>query len=203
MTSFVLSKRTPMLCLQTPSNPEWAEIASKNLDLILIDHAHCEKKAAANAMSMISRYPDRDKLVLEMIDLWQEESEHFAFVYREMRKRDIALTKDRGDRYVQELSHHVRKNEPGRFLDLLLVDALIEARSCERFSILAKTESLPQDLRALYQSLLASEAGHYRTFTDIAREYFPNDEVKERLHELAALEADIVRNLPCDPTMHG
>jgi tRNA-(ms[2]io[6]A)-hydroxylase len=192
-----------MLCLQSESNPEWVKVASRHLENILIDHAHCEKKAAANGMSMIARYPDKDKLVREMIALIMEETEHFKFIFEELQKRGISLTRDKGDYYAQQLTQHIRKNEPERFLDFLLVDALIEARSCERFSLLSKCEDIAPDLRELYHSLLASEAGHYRTFTDIAREYFPADEVKKRLNELAAIEADIVRNLPNEPTMHG
>lgn len=192
-----------MLCLQSETNPEWVEVASRHVNEILIDHAHCEKKAAANGMSMINRYPEKAELVREMIALILEETEHLRFVFEELQKRGVSLTRDRGDFYAQELTKHIRKNEPQRLLDFLLVDALIEARSCERFSLLSKCEAIAPDLRALYHSLLASEAGHYRTFTDIARLYFPADEVKQRLNELAAIEADIVRNLPNEPTMHG
>lgn len=192
-----------MLCLQAPTNAGWIDIASRHVEEILIDHAHCEKKAAANAMSMINRYPEKDVLVREMIALILEETEHLKFVFEELQRRGVSLTRDRGDSYAQQLTQHIRKNEPGRLLDLLLVDALIEARSCERFSLLSKCEHIPPDLRELYHSLLASEAGHYRTFTDIARLYYPADEVKARLNELAAIEAEIVRNLPNEPTMHG
>ena len=192
-----------MLCLQAPTNSEWVEIASRHVEEILIDHAHCEKKAAANAMSMINRYPDRDLLVREMIALILEETEHLKFVFEILQQQGISLRRDRGDSYAQQLTQHIRKNEPGRLLDLLLVDALIEARSCERFSLLSKCEAIAPELRELYHSLLASEAGHYRTFTDIARAYYPADEVKARLNELSAIEADIVRNLPNEPSMHG
>ncbi len=192
-----------MLCLQTPTNSEWVEVASRHVEEILVDHAHCEKKAAANAMSMINRYPEKDALVREMIALILEETEHLKFVFEELQRRGVSLTRDRGDSYAQQLTQHIRKNEPARLLDMLLVDALIEARSCERFSLLSKCEEIAPDLRELYHSLLASEAGHYRTFTDIARLYYPAEEVKSRLNELAAIEADIVRNLPNEPAMHG
>jgi tRNA-(ms[2]io[6]A)-hydroxylase len=192
-----------MLCLQCDSNSAWIDVAKHHLVDIMIDHAHCEKKAAANGMSMIQRYPEKDVLVKEMIALIKEETEHFEFVFLELQRRGVSLKRDRGDKYAQQLSQHIRKNEPERLLDLLLVDALIEARSCERFSILSKCEDIPADLREFYFSLLASEAGHYRTFTDIARLYFPKETVKARLDELSALEADIVRNLPNEPTIHG
>jgi tRNA-(ms[2]io[6]A)-hydroxylase len=192
-----------MLCLQNASNPEWIIAAAANLNEVLIDHAHCEKKAAANALSMVQRYPEKEKVVLEMIFILKEEWEHFEMCFQELQKRGIVFSRDKGDGYAQQLSQLVSKQEPMRFLDLLLVDALIEARSCERFSILSKCEEIPLDLRQFYQSLLASEAGHYRLFTDIAREYFPPDQVKLRLTELAAAEAEIVRNLPNKPTIHG
>ncbi len=192
-----------MLGLKTASNSEWVTIAAANLEQILIDHAHCEKKAAANGMAMIARYPDRDQLVREMIALIKEETEHFEFIFEELQRRGVSLTRDRGDRYVQELSGHVNKNEPRRMLDFLLVAALIEARSCERFSLLSKCEDIPADLRTLYHELLASEAGHYRAFTDLARAYFPREEVQQRLDELLDIEAAIVRQLPSEPTMHG
>lgn len=192
-----------MLCLKNETNPEWITVASKHLIDIMIDHAHCEKKAAANGMSMIQRYPEKDDLVRDMIDLINEEMSHFDFIVREIHKRGVSLTRDKGDRYAQMLTQLIRKQEPHRLLDLLLIDAIIEARSCERFSILSKCEDIPADLRELYHSLLASEAGHYRTFTDIARRYFPADEVRQRLNELADLEAEIIRNLPNEPTIHG
>lgn len=192
-----------MLCLQCSSNPEWVSVASQNLDKILIDHAHCEKKAAANGMAMISRYPERTSLVKHMISLINEEMEHFAFIVGELERRGVALTKDRGTPYAHRLHDQIRKEEPWKMLDYLLISALIEARSCERFSLLSKCDDVPRDLRELYHNLLASEAGHYRTFTDIAREYFPADTVKERLRELADIEAHIVRSLDNRPTIHG
>jgi tRNA-(ms[2]io[6]A)-hydroxylase len=192
-----------MLCLQNSTNSEWITVASAHLDDILIDHAHCEKKAAANAMSMVQRYPDKHHLVLEMIAILKEEWEHFELCFDELQRRKVTMTRDKGDFYVQELAKLARRHEPERCLDLLLIDALIEARSCERFSILSKCEDIPEDLRKFYYSLLASEAGHYRMFTDLAREYFPHDVVKTRLTELSTAEAEIIRTLPNTPTIHG
>lgn len=191
-----------MLCLQCESNPEWIAVANAHHDLILIDHAHCEKKAAAFGLSMINRYPDHPKLVYEMIDLVKEEIEHFERVVKELEARNIVLTRDHGNAYVRELHTHMAHNEPERMLDLLIVGAFIEARSCERFSILAE-HCDREDLRVLYRSLLASEAGHYRMYTDIAREYYPADRVKQRLREFGEIEAGIVRSLTNQPTMHG
>jgi len=191
-----------MLGLAAPSSPEWLERALAHLDEVLIDHAHCEKKAAVNAMSLVSRYPERDTLVREMIALAQEEMDHFRQVYEYIRARGIELKHDPGDSYAKALHAEVRRHEPERMLDLLLVASLIEARSCERFSILSK--HVPdQELREFYASLLASEAGHYRTFYDIACEYYPEPQVRARLDELATREAEIVRGLGADAMMHG
>ncbi len=191
-----------MLCLKITSQPSWVENARNDLDRVLLDHAHCEKKAAVNAMALVSRYPGRDTLVREMIALAKEEMEHFGMVYDIIRERGGTLGRDPGDPYVQALHREVRMNEPERMLDLLLVGALIEARSCERFSMLSK--HVPDAaLREFYVSLLASEAGHYRTFYDIACEYYPEAEVRARLDALSTREAEIVLGLASEPTMHG
>jgi tRNA-(ms[2]io[6]A)-hydroxylase len=191
-----------MLCLKVPSQPSWIEAAVGDLDRVLLDHAHCEKKAAVNAMSLVSRYPERETLVRRMIELAQEEMEHFGSVYEFIRRRGVTLERDPGDPYVQALHKEARHNEPGRMLDLLLIAALVEARSCERFSILSR--NVPdEELREFYASLLASEAGHYRMFFDIAREYYPETEVRDRLDQLATREAEIVLALASAATMHG
>lgn len=191
-----------MLCLTCATNPEWIPVASAHPDAILVDHAHCEKKAAAFAIALIQRYPERTRLVRDMIDLAKEELDHFAIVVDILDQRGLTLTRDAGNAYAQALHNHVRGNEPYRLLDSLIVGAFIEARSCERFSLLA--EHAPTDeMRELYRSLLASEAGHYRAYTDIARAYFPVADVKQRIAEFAAIEASIVATLPNNPTMHG
>ena len=191
-----------MLCLKVDSQQGWIRRALEDLDRVLIDHAHCEKKAALNAFTLVSRYPDREKLVREMIDLAKEETEHFGMVYEFIKGRGGELKHDPGDPYAQALHKLVSPNEPERMLDLLLVGALIEARSCERFSILS--HNVPDEqLRVFYASLLASEAGHYRTFFDIACEYFPEPKVRSRLDELAQKEAEIILSLTSEPTMHG
>lgn len=191
-----------MLCLQCPTNAEWIDIANANPALILLDHAHCEKKAAAFALALINRYPDRTKLVNEMIGLASEELEHLALVMGELEKRSIVLTRDKGNAYVQALHTHVRPHEPLRMMDWLIIGAFIEARSCERFSILAE-HAPTEDMRSLYKSLLASEAGHYRLYFDIAREYFPEADVRARIKEFGELEANITKSLTNLPTMHG
>jgi tRNA-(ms[2]io[6]A)-hydroxylase len=191
-----------MLGLKATTNPGWVENAVLHTNEILIDHAHCEKKAAAFAMALIQRYPKRSRLVTDMIAIAKEELEHFDLVFQYILKRGLLLTIDRGNYYAKQLHEHISHNEPLRLLDSLLVGALIEARSCERFSLLSeKIEDV--ELRLLYSSLLASEAGHYRAYTDIAREYFPVAQVKVRLMEFCEIEAEIVRKLPGYETMHG
>lgn len=192
-----------MLCLLNSTRPEWVEIAASEINTLLIDHAHCEKKAAYNALVMIQRYPDKVDIVQEMIAILKEEWDHFERVYALIRKSDIHLTKDSGDEYAKSLSEHIRKQEPDRMLDMLLVDALIEARSCERFSLLSQSDLISKDLREFYTELFASEAGHYRTFTDLARIYFPADIVKMRLQELATIESKLIDSLGLQPTIHG
>jgi tRNA-(ms[2]io[6]A)-hydroxylase len=192
-----------MLCLQAPTNDGWIEVASGNITAVLIDHAHCERKAALNGMNMIMRYPERDELVREMITLIEEETAHFKLIVGELYARGISLTRDAGSRYAKDLSAHIRKNEPERLLDSLLVDCLIEARSCERFTLLAREETIAEDLRGVYHSLMASEEGHYLSFVELAKLYFPKETVARRLDELAAAEAAIVRSLTNEPRMHG
>ncbi|RPI67907.1 MAG: hypothetical protein EHM43_06320 [Ignavibacteriae bacterium] len=153
-------------------------------------------------MALINRYPERMRLIKDMIDLAKEELDHFEIVVKVLEERGVALTKDTGNTYAQRLHEHIRKAEPLRLLDALIVGAFIEARSCERFSLLAD-HAPTEEMRALYKSLLASEAGHYRAYTDIAREYFPVEEVKARLEEFGSIEADIIASLTNQPTMHG
>lgn len=191
-----------MLCLQRDSKPEWIPVAVSHPNEILIDHAHCEKKAAAFALALINRYPERTRLIRDMIDLAKEELDHFEIVVKILEERGVPLTKDTGNMYAQRLHEHIRNAEPFRLLDSLIVGAFIEARSCERFSLLAE-HAPSEEMRSLYKSLLASEAGHYRAYTDIAREYFPIEDVKKRLDEIGTIEADIIASLTNQPTMHG
>jgi tRNA-(ms[2]io[6]A)-hydroxylase len=191
-----------MLGLQCESNTQWVERAVTNTALLLVDHAHCEKKAATMAISLLNNYPSRKELVEEMSELAIEEMSHFRMVLKKMDERGIALTFDSGDKYAQALHEQIRKQEPQKFLDRLIVASLIEARSCERFQLLS--ESVPDpDLRDFYRSLLASEARHRNTFLNLARMYFPATEVEQRLNEFETYEAEIVCTLSSQPVMHG
>jgi tRNA 2-(methylsulfanyl)-N6-isopentenyladenosine37 hydroxylase len=192
-----------MLCLQADTNPGWIDVAASNILAIMQDHAHCEKKAALNAMHLIRRYAERDLLVQEMITVLEEETAHFKLMVGELRQRGLSLARDRGNPYARQLDVLVRPNDPERLMDMLLVDALIEARSCERFTLLARCEAIPADLRGIYHALMSSEEGHYLTFVHIAKEYFPEATVNTRFDELCAAEAAIVRGLQNRPAMHG
>lgn len=191
-----------MLGLKAETNAIWLDRVKDDTAALLVDHAHCEKKAASMAISLLNRYPQRKQLVAEMADLALEEMQHFRMVLKKMDDRKIDFAYDPGDSYAQALHTNIRKSEPYRLLDTLIVSSLIEARSCERFKLLSEAVADP-DLRAFYSSLLASEARHRNTFLDLARSYFPIEEVASRQAELELVEAEIVRGLPSEPVMHG
>jgi len=191
-----------MLCLKNKSNPEWKEVALENLPLVIMDHAHCEKKAAGTGLSLLSTYYDKKEISYSMSDLVEEEIGHYRSVIRILEKMGLTLGRDEGDEYAKKLLSFVNKNEPERMLDRLLTAGIIEARSCERLQILA--ESINDiELRKFYKELSDSEAGHYVTFVRLARIYFDENVVKKRLDDLTAIEAEIVKNLSNKPLMHG
>jgi tRNA 2-(methylsulfanyl)-N6-isopentenyladenosine37 hydroxylase len=191
-----------MLNLKCDSNPQWVRAAIDDLDVLLSDHVHCEKKAAAAALSFINRYPSRTALVSAMTVHAREELEHFDRVHDVLRSRDSTLLHDTPDPYVNRLLALVRKGEPQRELDSLICAALIEARSCERFQLLI--DALPLcDERRLFEELMPSEARHYAMFMEHARVAAGAAIADERLDELAFLEAGIVRALPNEARMHG
>jgi len=191
-----------MLGLHCETNAKWVERVAHEAALLLPDHAHCEKKAALMAISLLNRYPERKELVEEMSELAVEEMSHFRMVLKKMNERNIRLTYDSGDIYAQVLHEKIRKQEPQKFLDRLIVSSLIEARSCERFSLLTEYAS-DLDLREFYRSLLASEARHRSTFLRLAKLYFPSEEVEDRLEEFEQFEAELVSTLPSELVMHG
>lgn len=191
-----------MLCLKNSSNPEWIVNAKKNINSVIIDHAHCEKKAAVTGMNLINGYPDKTDIALAMADLVEEEIDHFRSVLKILNEKGINLTPDPGDDYAKELFSKLRKTQPERLLDHLLVAGIIEARSCERLQILADNLE-DETLKKFYTDLSHSEAGHYVAFIKLAKNYFKETEVKSRLDELTDFEAGLVRNLKNLPLMHG
>ncbi|MEP0860988.1 MAG: tRNA-(ms[2]io[6]A)-hydroxylase [Ignavibacterium sp.] len=191
-----------MLCLKNKTKPVWIKVALENLPSIIMDHAHCEKKAAATGMSLLSTYFDKKEISLTMSDLVEEEIGHYRSVIKLLDKMNLTLGRDEGDKYAKKLLSFVNKNEPMRMLDRLLTAGIIEARSCERLQILAENIE-DAELRKFYKELSDSEAGHYVTFIKLAKLYFDEDLVRKRLDELTSLEAEIVKNLPNKPLMHG
>lgn len=184
------------LGLELPTDPRWVNIAEKNIEEILVDHAYCEQKAATSCISLIVLFPDRDKLVEVLTPIVAEEWDHFTRVVAELRKRGFGLGSPRKDAYVEALGKVLRKggNRVQQLTERLLMNALIEARSCERFKALWK--NIPdQDLAEFYHELMISEAGHYKTFLQLAKEYAPEEDVNARWRELLEQEAAIMASL--------
>jgi tRNA-(ms[2]io[6]A)-hydroxylase len=174
--------------LAAPTPTAWTEAAAARLPELLVDHANCEKKAASSALALIFAYPEDTALVLALSRLAREELRHFEQVHRAMRQLAITAVRQRPGRYAQELRRAMRTTHPERKLDLLLAAALIEARSAERFALLAPR--LPAPLAALYGELATSEARHFELYLGFARERAPSA-WRARLAELAAREAQL------------
>lgn len=191
-----------MLSLQSASSARWLAQVDAHLDLVLIDHAHCEKKAASAAMNLLFSYVDHTDLARAMTEIVEEELEHFRMVLDLLDRRGIPFCKLSPSSYGPRLHELVRRDEPGRAVDRLLVAGLIEARSCERFSLLGEHVT-DLELRDFYRGLFESEARHHSTYVRLAMEFAPEEEVRERLGELAAAEAVIVEQGDPLPRMHS
>jgi tRNA-(ms[2]io[6]A)-hydroxylase len=200
-----VSKATKaILGLQLPTDPRWINLAQTSLEEVLIDHAYCEQKAATSCISIIQRYSEKEELVNALAPIVTEEWGHFRLVLAELKKRGWKLGKQRRDEYVNALIQFCQKGgaEEGRFLDQLLMMAMIEARSCERFKRLS--EGLDDEyLRKFYRRFMESEAGHYTLFLELAETYIDKEKVRERWKEWLAHEADIMKTLePRGDRMH-
>jgi tRNA 2-(methylsulfanyl)-N6-isopentenyladenosine37 hydroxylase len=191
-----------MLHLQSETATRWLEQVDRSLEEILIDHAHCEHKAAATAMSLFGSYIDCDELTVAMTEIVEEELEHFHMVLALLKGRGIAFRKLRPGPYGRELNVLIRPNEPERAVDRLLVAGLIEARSCERFSLL-KSHIQDRELADFYGSLFESEARHHSTYVRLAKLFQPADVVNRRLDELARAESEIIAQGSSLPRMHS
>ena len=186
--------------LRCETDPRWLPHALAHLDEVLVDHAHCEKKAAANALSLLQAYPDVPGLAAHMARLAREESGHLARVLQLLERRGLTLGRDPGDPYAQALQRMIRTPAAHRQLDRFLVAAIIEARSCERLALLA--DGLPNaDLRRFYGELARSEDGHQKLFLRLAVRAH-GDSAWQRLEELVAREAEILRRLPLRAAIH-
>ena len=194
-----------MLGLLQPTNPKWVQAVEADLDQLLRDHAHCELKAAQSALSLVGRYGgEAPEIVAPLLALAEEETAHFQAVHERIEARGDQLSPPSSDDYVCHLRQAARRSRGGLhpLLDRLLVAALIEARSCERFKLLS--EHLDDaELREFYRDLMASEARHYRLFSDLARNRFGENEARDRAATLTAFEAEICHQLPLGPTVHG
>ena len=191
-----MTMKDTILKLQLPTDPRWIAWVDENLEEILTDHAYCEQKAASSCISLIIQFPDRQQLVDVLTPIVAEEWEHFQRVIAMIRKRGFSFGKKRTDEYVIKLSQLERKGDriERQLMDKLLINALIEARSCERFKILWKNLH-DKELKQFYYELMASEAGHYVTFVKLAKEYMPEEVVKARWEEMLRREADIIKTL--------
>ena len=185
-----------ILALQLPTDPRWVELAGISLQDILTDHAYCEQKAATSCISIIQRYSDKERIVEELAPIVTEEWGHFRQVIAELKKRGLKLGRQRKDVYVNRLLEFQYKggDEGDRLLDKLLTNALIEARSCERFKRLS--EGLDDSyMRDFYRRFMESEAGHYTLFIELAETYIDKDKVRKRWKEWLAHETEIMKTL--------
>jgi tRNA 2-(methylsulfanyl)-N6-isopentenyladenosine37 hydroxylase len=199
----VLTSVLPTInALKQPTSSAWVEQALANLDIILLDHSHCERKAAGVALNFMFRYPSNTKMVRELTAIAREELEHFELVNQWLERRNIPLAPLQPPPYGAGLRAAVRPQEPHRFLDSLLVTGLIEARSHERLGLLA-THCPEPELAEFYRSLMASEARHYGTYWVLADTYYERAIVWERLDELATVESELLANLHPEPRIHS
>ncbi len=185
-----------------PTSADWLEQALDNIDTILLDHSHCERKAASTAINMMFRYPSNHKLVRQLTAIAQEELEHFEQVNQILERRGIPLAPLNAPPYGKGLMSQVRTQEPHRMLDSLLVSGLIEARSHERLGLLGTHLPDPQ-LAAFYRGLMASEARHFGIYWLLADTYFDRPIVQSRLNELAVFESNLLANLHPEPRVHS
>lgn len=185
-----------VLGLELPTDPRWVNIAEKRIEDILVDHAYCEQKAATSCISLIVKFPDKEKLVDMLTPVVAEEWSHFERVLEQLKKRGYTLGKQRKDEYVARLGQIEKKggSREEQLVEKLLINALIEARSCERFRLLWK-HIADEELQKFYYELMVSEAGHYKNFLLLAKEYLPEGRVMERWKEILAAEAELLKTL--------
>lgn len=193
-----------MLGLKLPTDPRWVALVESNISEVLTDHAWCEQKAASNAISTIVRYPELTDLVEELTRIAQEEMEHFGMVVEKIKARGWTLGPERKDPYIHDLAAFIKKggSREAQLVDRLLLAAMIEARSCERFRMLSERIA-DEDLRTFYHDLMISEAQHYTTFLGFARKYGGRIDVDARWKEFLEHEADIIQRYGRKETMHG
>jgi tRNA-(ms[2]io[6]A)-hydroxylase len=181
--------------LSDPTPPSWIEAVLGDFDAFLLDHAACERKASASALAFVAHYPDRPDLVDRCIGLAREELEHFHRVYGKIAERGLRLAPDTRSEYAGRLSRHFRQGSDAYFLDRLLTAAVVEARGCERFGLVAA--ALPAGaMKDFYREIARSEVRHHELYRDLARIYFDDAAVEERLAEILEIESGVMRELP-------
>lgn len=193
-----------MLGLKLPSDPRWVNIAEKNIEDILSDHAFCEQKAASTAISLIVSFPEYTELVQEMIALVEEEMSHFKMVHDLILERGFTLGRDRKDNYVSRVLQFFPKggSRTTQLVHRLLYAALIEARSCERFRLLSEHLE-DRKLAKFYRKLMISEANHYSSFLGFARQYGERKDVDQKWDALLEFEAKLMKTLSVSESIHG
>jgi tRNA-(ms[2]io[6]A)-hydroxylase len=193
-----------MLGLKLPTDPRWVNIVEKNIEEILTDHAYCEQKATSTAISLIVSFPEYTELVTEMTALVKEEISHFKMVHDRIIGNGWVLGRDRKDEYVLQLIKFFPKggSRTTQLVHRLLYAALIEARSCERFRLLSE-ELKDKELAEFYRKLMVSEANHYTMFLGFARQYGEREDVDKKWQQLLDFEANIMKDLSKNETIHG
>ena len=193
-----------MLGLKLPTDPRWADIAGKNIEDILVDHAYCEQKAASTAISLIVTYPEYPELVTAMTALAREEMGHFKMVHDRILKMGYTMGRDRKDEYVLKLREFFPKggSRITQMVHRLLIAGLIEARSCERFRLLSE-ELEDSELAKFYRDLMVSEANHYTMFLKFARKYGDREIVDQKWQDLLEFEAEVMKELGKSESIHG
>ena len=189
--------------LTVPTPPEWVQTVMSNFPAFLQDHADCERKASAMAMSFVAKYPDRVEIIPELIETGVEELEHFQQVYARMEKRGIPLAKEMTeDPYIKSLLQLCRTDPMNRFMDRLLLASIIECRGAERFRLVWEAIENDPELKEFYHRLWTSEAKHGNIFVKMALHYFEKEKVYARLEELNRAEGQIVEKLPLRAAVH-
>lgn len=193
-----------ILRLKLPTDPRWANIAEKNIEEILTDHAFCEQKAASTAISLLVTYPEHSELVDAMAALAREEMSHFEMVHKRIQQRGLKLGRERKDEYVARINTFFPKtgDRNMRLVQRLLIAALIEARSCERFKVLSDNIE-DQELADFYRKLMVSEANHYTMFLKFAREFGEREKVDQMWDELLSFEAEVMKDFGTKEHIHG
>jgi len=199
-----MEKKKTILGLRMATDPRWAKVADKSIEDILSDHAWCEQKAASNAISTIVRFSEFPHLVAELTRIAMEEMAHFKLVSEELAARGLTLKPERKDPYVNDLRAFIKKggSREDQLADSLLLAAMIEARSCERFRLLS-SELSDEGLRSFYRSLMESEAEHYATFIGFARQLAPNLDVDARWSAFLDFESKLMLKYDNGQSVHG